>query len=98
MRVEHAPYNHSQHVQRRLDVPAPSGARHHLADQGLKPAKPGVDHGLRRLRRMKIDRKLEPLRLRQDRPEETVVEIASAMMAVDDDAFEPVLADHPLKL
>ena len=47
---------------------------------------------------MKIDRKLEPLCPRQDRPEETVVEIASAMMAVDDDAFEPVLADHPLKL
>ena len=47
---------------------------------------------------MEIDRKLERFSARQDRPEEPVVEIAAAMMAVDDDAFEPTLADHALEL
>ena len=47
---------------------------------------------------MEIDRKLEPLRPRQHGPEEPVVEIASAMMAIDDDAFEPMLGNHALEL
>jgi hypothetical protein len=47
---------------------------------------------------MEIDRKFEPLHPRQDRPEETVVEIPSAMMAVDDDASESTLAHRTLEL
>ena len=72
-------------------------ARHHLADHRLKAAVPGVDNRLRRLRRMEIDRQLQRLRARQDRPEEPVVEIAPAMVAVDDDALEAVLGDHALE-
>src|ERR1700734_1411999 len=79
-------------------MPTPSRAGHHFADHWLKPAVPGVDDGFRRWRRMEIDRQLEPLCPRQHRPEETVVEIAAAMVAVDDDPFEPMLADHALEL
>ena len=97
MRVENPADNHPEHMQRRLDVPAPSGARHHLADHWLKAAEPGVDHRLGRLRRMEVDRQLQRFRPRQDRPEEAVVEIASAPMAVDDDALKSMLADRALE-
>ena len=47
---------------------------------------------------MEIDRKLQRFRARQNRPEETVVEIAPAMMAVDDDALEATIAERALEL
>jgi hypothetical protein len=74
-------------VQRLLDVPA--GTSQHHADDRVEAAEPSVDHRLRRLRRMKIDRKLEPLGSRQDRPEEAVVEVASAMMALMSTPLNP---------
>src|SRR5271168_5075138 len=98
MGVEHAAENHPEYVQRRLDMPAPSRAGHHFADHWLKPAIPGVDDGFRRWRRMKVDRQLQRFRPRQHRPEEAVVEITGAVMAVDGNALEAMLADHTLEL
>jgi len=68
MRVEDAAKNYPEHVQRRLDVPAPSGACHHLADHRLKAAEPGVDHRPRRLRRMEIEVFLEGDRAQSTTP------------------------------
>src|SRR5271165_6184038 len=53
---------------------------------------------LRRRGRMEIDRKLERLDARKNRPEEAVVEVAPAMMAVDDDALEAMITRHALEL
>jgi hypothetical protein len=68
------------------------------ADRWLKAAEPHVDHSLRRLRRVEIDRRLESLCPLEDRPEETVVKISPAIAAMDGDAFESMLADRALKL
>ena len=46
------------------------------------------DHRLRRPRRVQIDRHVERFGTLQDRPVEFVVEIAAAIVAVDDRAFE----------
>src|SRR5271166_3118016 len=53
---------------------------------------------LRRRGRMEIDRKLERLDARKNRPEEAVVEVAPAMMAVDDDALEALIVRRALEL
>ncbi len=61
---------------------------------GEKPPIRGLDHRLRRPRRMEIDRGIELLGALQDRPEELVVEIAAAVVAVNDGADEFLLANH----
>ena len=55
---------------------------------GAKPPNDASITGLRRHRRMQIDRDVERLGAFQDRPVEFVVEVAAAIMAVDDRALE----------
>ena len=97
MRVEHAAERHAQHVQRRLDVPAPAAVRHHFGDRRLEAAVPSLDNRFRRLRRMKIDRQLERLGALKDGPEEPVVEIAPLDVPVDHHALAAVRGDRPLE-
>src|SRR4029079_1684482 len=47
---------------------------------------------------MKIDRHIERIGTLQDRPVELIVQIASSIVAVDDRAFEALLADTSLQL
>ena len=86
--VEHAAEHDADDVDRGLDVPAPAGRGEHVGHRRRKTAIGDVDDALRRRRRMQIDRRIELLGAFQDRPEELVVEIAAAVMAVDDRADE----------
>jgi hypothetical protein len=47
---------------------------------------------------VEVERDLERLGPRQDRPEELVVQVAAAAVAVDQGAFEAVLGDRALEL
>ncbi len=95
--VEHAAEHHAQHVHPGLDVPAPARAGEHLGDERREAAERGVDHRLWRPRRVQVDRDAELFRAFQDRPVEFVVEIAAAVVAVDDRAGKFLLADAPLQ-
>ena len=86
--IERAAENHANEMHRGFNVPAPAGAREHGVHGRREPAVQRFHDRLRRHRRVQIDRDIERLGPFQHRPEELVVEIASASMAVDDRAFE----------
>ena len=64
------------------------GLREHVDHKRREARVIGVDHRLRRPRRMDVDRRVERLGGFQNGPEELVVEIAAAIVAVDDGADE----------
>ena len=92
--IEHAAEHQAHDVNRGLDVPAPARRGEHVGHRRREAAIGNVDDALRRRRRMQIDRRIELFGAFQDRPEELVVEIAAAVVAVDHGADEFLLA-HP---
>src|ERR1700728_2683143 len=90
--------NQADNMNRGLDVPTPSGTREHVRDNPREPGVRRLDHRLGRLSGVEVNRHLEPFRALENRPEESVVEIASPVMAVDHSPFETVLTNHPFQL
>ena len=64
---------------------------------GENPPNERLDDRLRRHRRVQIDRDIERFGALQDRPEELVVQIAAARVAVDERALEALLPDPALQ-
>ncbi len=85
-------------MNRGLDVPAPARAAEHVVHQRREARVVGIEHRLRRLGRVDMDRRIEFFGAFQDRPEEFVVEIAAAHMAADDRADKAAAADAALQL
>jgi hypothetical protein len=81
-----------------LDVPAETRPRQHLGDERRKAAERSFDHRLGWLGRMQIDRRAERFGGLQHRPEKFVVEIATALMAVDHRTGEGLIADAAFEL
>ena len=77
--------------------PQPRG-RKYVTHLRRKSAIGGLDDGLRRPRRVQIDRDIKRVGAFENRPEEFVVEVAAANVAVDQRALEAVLAHRALQL
>src|SRR5271155_869370 len=86
--VEHSAEGHANDVDGGFDVPAPARARKQLGYDGRKTSIGCVDHRLRGRSWMEIDRRVKHFSTLKDWPEELVVEVTSAIVAVDDRSLE----------
>jgi len=96
--VEHAAQDQAKNVNGGLDVPAPARGREHPAHFRREAGILRLDHRLRRPRRVHVDRHVERLGALEDRPEEFVVHVAAADVAVDQRAAKAELAHAALQL
>ena len=96
--VEYSAEDHAKDVDRGFDVPAPPRPGKHLSYDRRKTSIRCVDHRLRRRRGMEIYRDVKQFSTLKDWPEEPVIEVAPAIVAIDDRSFKAMCADHAVQL
>ena len=82
--VERSTQDNAEHVDRSFDMPGPACAPEPKVHRRRKPAIGSVNYGLRRLRGMQVDGNMERLGTLQNPPKEFVVQIAAAVVTIDD--------------
>jgi hypothetical protein len=96
--VEGSTENHANDVDRGFDMPTPARAGKQLGYDRCKTSIGCVDHRLGRRSWMEINGDVQQLSSFKNGPERLVIEIASAVVPIDDRAFEAVIPDHVLQL